>query len=91
MQVPLLIGGATTSKIHTAIKIAPLYEGPVIHIKDASLNAYAAIQLMNLDTKVPFVLKNQEEQKAIQLQQKQKTEQIISLEEARERKPDLFS
>jgi len=90
MQVPLLIGGATTSKIHTAVKIAPLYEGSVIHIKDASLNTYAAIQLMNPDTKVPFVQKIQEEQKAIQLQQKQKTEQIISLEEARGRKPDLI-
>ena len=90
MQVPLLIGGATTSKIHTAVKIAPLYEGAVIHVKDASLNTYAVIQLMNPDTKVPFVQKVQEEQKAIQLQQKQKTEQIISLEEARGRKPELF-
>jgi 5-methyltetrahydrofolate--homocysteine methyltransferase len=90
MQVPLLIGGATTSKIHTAVKIAPLYKSPVIHIKDASLNTYAAIQLMNPDTKVPFVQKIQEEQKEIQLQQKQKMEQIVSLEEARGRKPGLF-
>jgi 5-methyltetrahydrofolate--homocysteine methyltransferase len=91
MHVPLLIGGATTSKIHTAVKIAPLYEGPVIHIKDASLNTYAAIQLMNPGTKVSFIRKNQEEQKIIQLQQNQKTVQIISLEEARKKKPDLFS
>ncbi len=91
MQIPLLIGGATTSKIHTAVKIAPLYNAPVIHLKDASLNTYAAIQLMNPEAKVPFVQKIQEEQKAIQLQQKQKSEQIISLEEARNKKPDLFS
>ena len=90
MDIPLLIGGATTSKIHTAVKIAPLYEGAVIHIKDASLNAYAAIQLMNPDAKDSFIKKNREEQATIQSQQGQKTEQIISLEEARKREPDLF-
>ena len=36
MKVPLLIGGATTSKAHTAVKIAPAYEHPVIHVLDAS-------------------------------------------------------
>jgi 5-methyltetrahydrofolate--homocysteine methyltransferase len=90
MQVPLLIGGATTSKIHTAVKIAPLYEGAVIYVKDASLNTYAAIQLMNLGARDAFIKKNREEQITIQLQQEQKTEQIIPLEEARGRKPGLF-
>ena len=37
MDIPLLIGGATTSKIHTAVKIAPAYSHPVVHVKDASL------------------------------------------------------
>ena len=36
MQVPLLIGGATTSKMHTAVKVAPAYSGPVVHVLDAS-------------------------------------------------------
>jgi 5-methyltetrahydrofolate--homocysteine methyltransferase len=61
LQVPLLIGGATTSKIHTAVKIAPLYDGAVIHVKDASLNTSATIQLMNPNAKVPFVQRIQEE------------------------------
>jgi len=90
LQIPILIGGATTSKIHTAVKIAPLYAGAVVHVKDASLNTYATIQLMNPETKSSFIEKNREEQTEIQSQQKQKTDEIISLEEARKRKPDLF-
>jgi 5-methyltetrahydrofolate--homocysteine methyltransferase len=90
LQIPILIGGATTSKIHTAVKIAPLYAGAVVHVKDASLNTYATIQLMNPETKDSFIEKNRAEQTEIQSQQKQKTDEIISLEEARKRKPDLF-
>ena len=36
LDIPIMIGGATTSKLHTALKIAPVYGGPVIHMKDAS-------------------------------------------------------
>ena len=43
---PLFIGGATTSELHTALKIAPLYNGPVFYVKDASVNAVLAMQLM---------------------------------------------
>jgi 5-methyltetrahydrofolate--homocysteine methyltransferase len=46
MQIPLLIGGATTSKRHTAIKIAPQYDGPVIHVNDASRAVGVASQLL---------------------------------------------
>ena len=45
ISVPLFIGGATTSEIHTAIKIAPLYEGAVLHVKDAAQNPILAMQL----------------------------------------------
>lgn len=47
ISVPLFIGGATTSEIHTAIKIAPLYEGAVLHVKDAAQNPILAIQLQS--------------------------------------------
>lgn len=47
LDVPLLIGGATTSPLHTALKIAPVYHAPVIHLKDASQNATVAARLMN--------------------------------------------
>lgn len=42
LDIPLLIGGATTSPLHTALKVAPVYHGPVIHLKDASQNATVA-------------------------------------------------
>ena len=45
IRIPLFIGGATTSDLHTALKIAPLYEGPVFHVKDASQNPVLALQL----------------------------------------------
>lgn len=45
ISVPLFIGGATTSALHTAVKIAPLYDGPVFHVKDASQNPILAMQL----------------------------------------------
>ena len=47
MDIPSMIGGATTSKLHTALKIAPVYGGPVIHMKDASQNALVAARLLN--------------------------------------------
>ena len=45
ISVPLFIGGATTSALHTAVKIAPLYDGPVFHVKDAAQNPILAMQL----------------------------------------------
>ncbi len=45
LHVPLFIGGATTSELHTALKIAPLYDGPVFHVKDAAQNPVLALQL----------------------------------------------
>ncbi len=54
-RVPLLIGGATTSRIHTAVKIAPRYSGPVIHVTDASRSVPVAGRIQNpVDSKVLF-------------------------------------
>ena len=47
IDTPLFVGGATTSPLHTALKIAPLYNGPVFHVKDASINAVLSMQLMS--------------------------------------------
>lgn len=46
LRIPLFIGGATTSELHTALKIAPCYEGPVFYVKDASQNPVLALQLL---------------------------------------------
>ena len=49
MKLPLMIGGATTSKLHTAIKVEPMYKGPVVHVLDASRAVTVAQQLLNDD------------------------------------------
>ncbi len=59
---PLLIGGATTSRVHTAVKIAPNYEPPVVHVLDASRAVPVVGALVNPETRANFALKNQSEQ-----------------------------
>jgi len=58
---PLLIGGATTSRIHAAVKIAPEYDGPLVHVLDASRSVPVAGQLLGNETKVQFAAKIREE------------------------------
>ncbi|HSH05265.1 MAG TPA: methionine synthase [Anaerolineae bacterium] len=54
LNLPLLIGGATTSKVHTAVKIAPNYTGPIIHVTDASRAVGVAATLLNHEQRDPF-------------------------------------
>ena len=89
LKIPLMIGGATTSKLHTAVKIAPNYKGPVVYAKDASVNTYLAAQLMNEKTQYNFVAELEAEYKALREKQTPKSE-LISLEEARKKKPPLL-
>jgi 5-methyltetrahydrofolate--homocysteine methyltransferase len=55
MQIPLLIGGATTSRMHTAVKIAPKYSGPVIHVVDASRSVAVCQSLLSSELKSEFL------------------------------------
>lgn len=89
LKIPLLIGGATTSKIHTAVKISPNYTGPVVYVKDASVNTHIVAQLMNKKTITEFTDGITEEYKSLREKQKQKIN-LLSLEEAKQRKPMLF-
>ncbi len=89
LKVPILIGGATTSKVHTAVKIAPNYKGPVVYCKDASINTYIASQLLNEKTKYNFVETLQQEYMQIQQQQQDRTK-LISFEDAKKNKLNLF-
>ena len=91
LHIPLMIGGATTSPIHTAVKIAPLYDAPVMHMKDASQNTYAASQILNPKTRDAYARKVWEEQEALRKAQKAKEAEILSMEEARKKKPDFFN
>ena len=57
MKLPLLIGGATTSRIHTAVKIDPAYDGPVVHVLDASKSVPATSELLNSERNIEFIRK----------------------------------
>jgi 5-methyltetrahydrofolate--homocysteine methyltransferase len=87
-QQPLLIGGATTSAIHTAVKIAPMYEQPVVHVLDASRAVGTTGHLVNRDLHPTFVEQNRREQEAARQKHagRQKQVWLITLEEARRRK-----
>ena len=91
IRVPLLIGGATTSAMHTALKIAPAYDGPVVYVKDASQNSGVAASLLNPETRDAFIATLYEEQEALRLQFAAKEQApLLSLDEARAKKPDFF-
>ena len=61
IKIPVLIGGATTSKAHTAVKIAPVSKGPVIHVNDASRAVSVVSNLLQKDKKDPYILKIRED------------------------------
>jgi 5-methyltetrahydrofolate--homocysteine methyltransferase len=88
---PLLIGGATTSRAHTAVKIAPHYSGPVIHVLDASRAAGVVSSLLSEDLQPGFTAKNAEEQNKLRLEFQQKTSSkpLLSIGVARERKEPI--
>ena len=88
LNIPIMIGGATTSELHVALKIAPVYEGPVVWLKDASQNAIVAARLMNEEQQVEQELSEKYEHLREEYHQEQ--ESLQSLEEARKQKLNLF-
>jgi 5-methyltetrahydrofolate--homocysteine methyltransferase len=88
MNFPLLIGGATTSKIHTAIKIAPNYKYPVIYVKDASKSVPVVSTLLSRDQKESFITQINAEYKELRDSYALKTGQVkyLTLAEARRNK-----
>jgi len=89
LKIPILIGGATTSKIHTAVKIAPNYSGAVIHVKDASVNTHVVAQLMSAKKQVEYKAGIVAEYEVLRQKQTKKPD-LISLENAKKMKPNLF-
>ena len=91
ISAPLLIGGATTSAMHTALKIAPAYDGPVVYVKDASQNSGVAAALLNDDTRDAFIAQLHEEQEALRQEFAAKEQApLLTLDEARKKKPNFF-
>ena len=88
MKTPLLIGGATTSRAHTAVKIDPVYSGPVVHVLDASKSVPVAQSLISPDQRpvTQDKIKADYEQFRIDYKNRKKDKNFISLEKAREHK-----
>jgi len=82
-QLPLLIGGATTSKAHTAVKIAPAYSGPVVHVLDASRAVPVVSSLISDETRLAFAARNRDEQARARALHAGQTQKLITLAEAR--------
>src|SRR5262249_1180999 len=85
-SLPLLIGGATTSVTHTAVKIAPAYTGPTIHVLDASRSVNVASSLISPAQKPKFLEQKKEDYEKIRAEHKERRSQAryLPIEEARE-------
>ncbi len=90
VSVPVCVGGATTSKLHTALKIAPHYDGPVLWTKDASQMVLVAAKLLNPATRSDFVAETNAEYARLREQEAQRNHNLRSLAEARENRLRLF-
>ena len=89
LRLPLLIGGATTSPLHTALKIAPVYSGPVIYARDASQVALIAGKLMNPSLKAGYVDEINREHARLREEAASRERPKVSLEEARRQRLHL--
>jgi len=87
--VPLLIGGATTSRAHTAIKIAPHYNQPVVHVLDASRAVPVTTSLLSDDGKEAFVATHQAEYEALRKSHATPRAPIVPIKEARKRRTPI--
>ncbi|MBF0422834.1 MAG: methionine synthase [Magnetococcales bacterium] len=83
MTIPLLVGGATTSPLHTAVKIAPAYSGPVAHVRDASRAVGVATELLNSATREAYIQSLHAAYERLRTNQKQRKMASIPLSEAR--------
>lgn len=90
LSIPILIGGATTSQMHVALKIAPVYRGPVAWMKDAAQNVVATSRLLNKEEAPNYRAQLDEKYEQLRHQYNEEQQQLLSLEEARKNKLDLF-
>jgi 5-methyltetrahydrofolate--homocysteine methyltransferase len=88
-KLPLLIGGATTSRMHTAVKIAPHYSEPVVHILDASRAVPVTTSLLSAEGKSAFVIKHRADYEALRKAHAAPRLSVVSLETARSRRTPI--
>jgi 5-methyltetrahydrofolate--homocysteine methyltransferase len=90
LDIPIMVGGATTSQLHVALKIAPVYGGPVVWMKDASQNALVASKLLNNKQKEKFVESLNEQYQVLREGYDETTHKVVGIDEARKNKLNLF-
>lgn len=90
LRIPIMVGGATTSELHVALKIAPEYDGPVIWVKDASLNAGICARFLNEVEGPEFEAELKERYEKLRQDYHEEQAKIASLSEARKNKLELF-
>jgi 5-methyltetrahydrofolate--homocysteine methyltransferase len=88
-KLPLLVGGATTSRRHTAIKIAPHYSEPVVHVLDASRAVPVTTSLLSVEGKADFVAQHRADYEALRKAHAAPRQQVVSLETARARRTPI--
>ncbi len=88
-KLPLLIGGATTSRAHTAIKIAPHYSEPVVHVLDASRAVPVTTSLLSEDGKEAFVVAHREDYDRLRKSHAQPKQKLVGIETARKRRTPI--
>ena len=89
-KIPLLIGGATTSRVHTAVKIAPHYEGPVVYVPDASRSVGVCSELLSDDRAAAYVAELEADYEQVRAQHASKKQvPLVSLAEARANKTKI--
>jgi 5-methyltetrahydrofolate--homocysteine methyltransferase len=88
-KLPLLIGGATTSRAHTAVKIAPHYSEPVVHVLDASRAVPVTTSLLSEDGKAAFVIQHRADYEALRKAHSAPKQTVVSLETARKRRTPI--
>ncbi len=85
-KLPLLIGGATTSRAHTAVKIAPHYSEPVVHVLDASRAVPVTTSLLSEDGRAAFIAQHRADYDALRKNHAAPKQKVVSLETARSRR-----
>ncbi len=90
LNIPVMIGGATTSQLHVALKIAPLYDAPVVWVKDASVNPSIAAALLNDKEREHFCKELDATYEKLRAGYKEEQQKVLSLSKARENKLNLF-
>ena len=91
LDIPIMVGGATTSELHVALKISPVYGGPVLWMKDASQNALAVSKLLNDKQKQEYVESLNKRYEELRSGYNNVKQTVVDINEARKNKLNLFN